>query len=81
MMQKLTMLLHHYSTSKIVEIISKVQRPVIKPYDRPTGFWVSVVGPNDWKSKHRGDLLDQNLYEVKLAGKHNLLYMNTRERL
>ena len=75
------MLLHHYSTSKIVEIISKVQRPAMKPYDRPTGFWVSVVGPNDWKSKHRGDLLDQNLYEVKLSGKHNLLFMSTREHL
>ena len=81
MMQELIMLLHHYSTSKIVEIISKVQRPVMKAYDRPTGLWVAVVGPNDWKSKHRGDLLDQNLYEVKLAGKHNLLFMNTREQL
>ena len=59
------MLLHHYSISKIVEIMSKVQRPVMKPYDRHTGFWVSVVGPNDWKSKHLGDLLDQNLYEVR----------------
>jgi len=81
MMRESIMLLHHYSTSKIIEITSKVQRPVMKPYDRPTGFWVSVVGPNDWKSKHRGDLLDQNLYEVKLAGEHNLLFMNTREHL
>lgn len=75
------MLLNHYSTSKIVEIISKVQCPVMKPYDRPTGFWVSVVGPNDWKSKHPGDLLHQNLYEVKLASEHNLLFMSTREQL
>ena len=81
MMRESIMLLHHYSASKIVEIISKVQRPVMKPYDRPTGFWVSVVGPNDWKSKHRGDLLDQNLYEVKLAGEHNLHFMYTREQL
>jgi hypothetical protein len=81
MMRESIMLLHHYSARKIAEIISKVQRPVMKPYDRPTGFWVSVVGPNDWKSKHRGELLDQNLYEVTLAGEHNLLFMNTREHL
>ncbi len=81
MMRESIMVLHHYSTSKIVEIISKVQHPVMKPYDRPIGFWVSVVGPNDWKSMHRGYLLDQNLYEVKLASEHNVLFMSTRKQL
>ncbi len=52
-----------------------------EPIFRPPDAVLSFVGPNDWKSKHRGDLRDQNLYEVKLAGKHHLLFMSTREQL
>jgi hypothetical protein len=54
--QQKLMLLHHHSSNKINEILSKDQSTEQKHYTRPKGLWVSVVGDRDWPSMKPGDL-------------------------
>ncbi len=75
------MLLHHYSSNKISEILSKEQSTEKKFYTKPNGLWVSVVGDNDWKSNSGGDLRSQNQYEIILADEAKILFLDSEEQL
>ena len=75
------MLLHHYSSNKINEILSKGQSTEQKHYTRPTGLWVSVVGDRDWPSLEPGDLRSQHQYEITLAGEATIRFIHDRAQL
>lgn len=80
-MKQLCMLLHHYSSTKISEIFSKEQSTKQKHYTRPRGLWVSVVGDKDWPSMRPGDLRSQHQYEITLADRAKILFLNIEEQL
>jgi hypothetical protein len=75
------MLLHHYSSNKINVFLSKEQPTEQKCYTRPKGLWVSVVGPRDWPSMEPGDLISQHQYEITLAAKAKILFIDERSQL
>lgn len=75
------MLLHHYSSNKINEILSKEQSTEKKFYTRPIGLWVSVVGDSDWTSNSGVDLRSQNQYEITLANAAKILFLDSEEKL
>jgi hypothetical protein len=75
------MLLHHYSSNKINEILSKEQSTEQKHYTRPKGLWVSFVGDRDWPSMNPGDLRSQHQYEITLADEDKIRFIDGRKQL
>jgi hypothetical protein len=75
------MLLHHYSSNKIKEIVSKEQPTEQKCYTRPKGLWVSVVGARDWPSMKPGDLRSQHQYEITVANEAKIHFIAGRNHL
>ena len=77
------MRLKHYAASEHMAFEWDVSYDHLDRYDKPTGFWVSVVGEDDWynwckDSEYRVETLE-NEYDVVLSPDANILIIDTSE--
>ena len=82
------MRLLHYSDEPVLVVRSVAQLPNDKSWHggrKPSGFWVSVQGPDDWyswcKAESFRDCDAQVLHEVVLADGHGVLVISTLDDL
>ena len=79
------MRLIHYSRKKFDLEPRMYDQSFVTWQAKPLGLWVSVEGPDDWKSWCEGEEFQlENLkfaYEVKLKKDSNLLYINSPQEL
>jgi hypothetical protein len=79
--------LAHYAKDRVTLDCMKeyVQPDYVHSYGKPTGLWVSSVGPDDWESwcmRERFDLEGlRRRHYVSLASNANILYLTNVEML
>lgn len=76
------MIFRHYSASPVLEILDRDQRehPRHAVGPKPWGFWLSVVGPDDWEgwcidNEQQSWIEGHHIYDVTLSESANVLFL------